>query len=209
MIKAVIFDIDGVLIDSFERNFRLFRDLIKDVRHKKTLTRKEYKTFFHLTAEDTLKASTGIANKKEINRLMENLRGYRHTVPLKIIPNSVQIIKQLADKYKLALVTSRIKSGVWDYLQASNTTGFFKVIVHFGHYKNPKPHPEPLLVACKRLKIKPAEAVYIGDTKADIQSAKAAGIKVILFSQNKITGADAYAKKFLKIPEVIKKLKLP
>jgi|SRR3989338_621287 len=206
MIKAVIFDIDGVLIDSFEANLKLFRSVLKQAGYKTGISIRKYKELFFRTASDTFKAVTDGA-PEEIDRLMAIL----HKYPLSkfdfpIMPNSVKIIKRLAKKYKLGLVTARMKVGVDHYLDSTKTKDDFEVVVHFGHYTNPKPHPEPLLVACKRLKVKPSEAIYIGDALSDIQSAKAAGMKVILFPNRRIQGADDYAKEFAEIPKIVEQL---
>lgn len=204
--KAIIFDIDGVLIDSFEVNLSLFRNILKQAGYKNGLSKQKYKEFFFRTALDTFKAITQ-GKPQEIERLMELLHNYpRSNSDYPIIPNSVKVIKQLAKKYKLALVTARMEIGVDHYLDLTKTKKDFKVVVHFGHYKNPKPHPEPLLVACQRLKIQPAEAIYIGDALSDIQSAKSAGMKVILFPKRNIKGADGYAKEFSEIPKIIEHL---
>ncbi len=205
MVKAVIFDIDGVLIDSLETNLRFFRDVLKFGGYKQLLTKKAYKKMYHLTAVDTFKVITGLTNKKEIDRWEKLIHHYPRTAyKLKIVPDSIEVIKQLATKYKLALVTSRIEAGVNNYLNATDTQKYFDSIVHFGHYRNPKPHPEPLLIACQRLKVKPEQAVYIGDTLTDIQAAKAATMKVILYPKRRLPGADAYAKEFIDIPRIIK-----
>ncbi len=203
MIKVVIFDIDGVLIDSLLRNLKLFRGVLRRAGYKKLPTRKEYQRIFPLTAVDSFKALTGNKDRKEIDKLMDMLRAYKHSEPLKIIPGSVSVIRKLSKKYKLALVTQRIKIGVDNYLDISKSRRYFKAVVHFGHFKHPRPHPEPLLIACRKLRVKPAEAVYVGDAPTDIQAAKAAKMKVILFPPKRVAGADGYAKTFAEIPKII------
>ena len=203
MIKAVIFDIDGVLIDSLKANHKLFSSLLKEAGYKKLPTLKEYKKFFHLTASDTFKELTG-AKEKGINRLMQILHGLKRSPSsIKVTPGSVATIKKISKNYRLALVTSRIAAGVDHYLEATKTKRLFEVIVHYGHYKNPKPHPEPLLLACKRLKIKAEQTVYIGDAHTDIAAARAANMKVILYPKTKLIGATAYALKFSDIPRIV------
>jgi pyrophosphatase PpaX len=203
MIKAVIFDIDGVLIDSLKANHKLFRSLLKQAGYEKLPTLGEYKKFFHLTASDTFKELTG-AKKKEINRLMQMLHNTkRSAASIKVTPGSVSAIKRISKNYRLALVTSRIEAGVEHYMEVTKTKELFEVIVHYGHYKNPKPHPEPLLLACKRLRIKPEQTVYIGDAHTDIAAARAANMKVILYPKTKLAGATAYAPKFSDIPRIV------
>jgi HAD superfamily hydrolase (TIGR01509 family) len=205
MIKSVIFDIDGVLIDSLEGNWKLFCDSLKIGGYKKLPTKSQYKRLFHLTARDTFKAIIGNQNKKEINRLVNFLLKDARLQHSKIVRGSIKIIAELSKNYSLALVTSRLKVGVEAYLKQSKTRRYFKIAVCFGEFKNPKPHPESLLIACKRLKVNPLEAVYVGDAHSDVLAAKAAGMKIIVYPK-RIVGADAYAKSFAKIPKIVASL---
>ena len=54
---------------------------------------------------------------------------------------------------------------------------FFKVVITFEDYANPKPNPEPILKALEKLRVGASRAVYIGDTLADFEAAKKAGLK--------------------------------
>jgi HAD superfamily hydrolase (TIGR01662 family) len=205
-LKAVIFDIDGVLIDSFKANLRLFQNIFKLAGYKIRFSARKYKNFFFKTSMEIFQEVTE-GDSKEIARLMRLLKSYaRSNTDLTIMPGSIEAIRKLEKKYKLALVTGRIKIGVDNYLKLAKNRKVFRVIVHFGHYKNPKPHPEPLLVACRRLRIMPSQAIYIGDAPSDLKAAKAAGMKFILFSKNKIPGADGHVQEFVQIPKTIEKI---
>ena len=57
---------------------------------------------------------------------------------------------------------------------------YFRTAVAYEDTTRHKPHPEPLLLAANRLKIKPSGTVYIGDAASDMEAAKAAGMKFIL-----------------------------
>jgi HAD superfamily hydrolase (TIGR01509 family) len=206
MLKAVIFDIDGVLVDSFEANLEFFRAIFKKAGYHMP-TAKQYRTAFHLTMKDVIKLYSETNDKKELERILEIAYKTRYPIEkFKLPKNSVEVVKKLSKKYKLALVTGRMKKGVDNYLNFSKTEKYFEVIVHSDHYKNPKPHPEPILMAAKRLKIKPSEAIYIGDSYTDIQAAKAAGMRIILYSKKELIGTDYRVSTFWKILPIIKKL---
>jgi HAD superfamily hydrolase (TIGR01509 family) len=83
---------------------------------------------------------------------------------------------------------------------------YIKDIVCFEDTENHKPHPDPLFLIAQKLDIKPEEAVYIGDAKTDLECARSAGMKFILFPESDITGADAMSSSFLELPDLIKKL---
>ena len=70
-----------------------------------------------------------------------------------------------------------------------------------------KPHPEPLLLAAKRLKVRPSECVYIGDSHTCIEAGCAAGMKTILYDGKKNPDTSAGTKTFGKIPSIIDKLR--
>lgn len=207
-IKAIIFDVDGVLIDSFQSNLKFFQDVLKEAGYKKP-TEKQYRKGFHLTLEDAIKFLAGIKNDKEFKRVLRIAKkAYSEPEELILPERSVETIKELSKKYKLGLATGRIKLGVDEYFNFAKNRKCFKAVVHFSHYTNPKPHPEPLLIALKKLGAKPDEAIYIGDSQTDIQAARAAGMKIILFSKRKLAGADYRTFSFGSLPDLIEKIKI-
>ena len=83
---------------------------------------------------------------------------------------------------------------------------YFRVAISYQDTINHKPHPEPLLLATKKLKVEPEESVYIGDVENDIKAGKAAGMKVIIYSKNQFSNADLCTSSFKKLPELIASL---
>jgi FMN phosphatase YigB (HAD superfamily) len=61
-------------------------------------------------------------------------------------------------------------------------------------------------MAVERLGVKAEEAVYIGDTATDIEAARAAGMKIILYAQTSLKGADFRVSSFREIPRAVGKL---
>jgi len=108
--------------------------------------------------------------------------------------------------YLLGIVTSRIKESVYESPKLAKLEKYFKVAVSYQDTTNHKPHPEPLLFAAQKLGAKPEECVYIGDVENDIKAARAAGMKVIIYSKNKFDQADACTSSFIKLPELISSL---
>ena len=83
---------------------------------------------------------------------------------------------------------------------------YFKADVAYEDTKKHKPFPEPLILAAKKLKVKPEETVYIGDSESDMKAAKAAGMKFVFYSRKRLKGADVQVKSFNEIPDVVAKL---
>ena len=207
VIKAVIFDIDGVLVDSFEANLKFIQDLFKKAGLN-TIKRAQYKKDgFNRSLKDVIRIYGQCKNEKEVEDVMQLANKVKRYPNLqKFPPHLRETLKQISKSYALGIATSRIKIGVDNVLHSSKIEKYFSVVVHYGQYKNPKPDPESLLLALKLLRTKPYEAVYIGDSFTDIQAAKAARMKMILFSKRKMNGADLTTAKFAELPKMISKL---
>lgn len=180
MLKAIIFDVDGVLVDSRESNIWLFQNLLVKAGYSKP-SRDEVLQCFHLPLRQSLEELLGTSNKPEINRLVQLAHDpkLRNSALLNFPPNLEHTLNQLHQHYKLGIVTSRIKIGM-DYIFSSvKIAHLFDVVITIEDYKKPKPNPASLRLALKRLNVKPSEAVYVGDSDVDIDAAEAANIKSI------------------------------
>lgn len=208
MIKAVIFDIDGVLLDSFEANLKFFQDLMLKTGYPAP-TREEFPAFFHLSMYDAIKALTGSNSEAEIKRIFDIGEGWDvdYDVSLLNLPEGTEeVIKILSEDYLLGIVTSRIRSSVYEAPQLAHLQNYFKVAVAYEDTVNHKPDPEPLLLAASKLGVKPKECIYIGDVENDIKAARAAGMKVIIYSKESFVEADACTFLFSDLARLIKSL---
>lgn len=75
----------------------------------------------------------------------------------------------------LALVTNKPTPFVAPILVSLDIAKYFTVVIGGDDVKNKKPHPEPLLLVAEKLGLAPAELLFVGDSRNDIQAAKAAG----------------------------------
>lgn len=208
MLKAIIFDVDGVLVDSKEANIAFFQNLLKKAGYPKA-SRKEILECFHLALWQSLEKLTGSNDQVEIKRIWDIAQDSSLRNPsLFNFPEKLEdILGELHKKYKLAIVTSRIRVGMDDIFSAKDMRHLFDSIITFEDYKKPKPSPDPLLTALKKLKILPRESVYIGDSESDIIAAKAAGIRSIHLAPNKHKDATAGIKVFQELLPIIESLK--
>lgn len=208
MIKAILFDIDGVLIDSFNANLEFINDVFIKAGYK-GINRKQYVTLFHANLKEIIIAMIPYVSEDEVKRVW-NI-GNHLVVPFPVtllkMPKSVpSVIKTLAVNYKLGLVTNRLHNGVYDFHKMAVLKNYFSIVVAYEDTQNHKPHPEPLLFAAKQIGVSVEECIYVGDLETDVQAAKAAGMKVVICSKDKFDSADGYAKTFREIPKVISKL---
>jgi beta-phosphoglucomutase-like phosphatase (HAD superfamily) len=79
-------------------------------------------------------------------------------------------------------------------------------VVLYGDTDNHKPHPEPLLLAAKKLNINPSECVYVGDSATDIVAARASGMKAINYNKRIREEADLNITEFSKLEEAVESL---
>jgi HAD superfamily hydrolase (TIGR01509 family) len=209
MIKAVIFDIDGVLLDSHQANFRWYKDFFGQMG-KRFVDFGEYKNkYFSQPVKEVIRNLMKLEGQS-LEEMYNRARAFDYSPYERLIklPNrEKEVIAALAKKYRLAIVTGRYALG-----SAFSITGlrpYFEVAVKFGDYQKPKPDPEPLKLALKKLNLDPQEAIYIGDSQDDLHAAQAAQIKFIAFygfSQKIFKDADANIKNFFQLPAAIKKL---
>ena len=83
------------------------------------------------------------------------------------------------DGFRLGVVTNTFDRFVHTLLQRTGLGHFFDVVVSADTLPERKPHPAPLLHACRALSIGPAQAMFVGDSSNDADAAQAAGIPMI------------------------------
>src|SRR3989344_6925794 len=115
MVKAVIFDVDGVLLDSFKANLQFFQELLLKAGYTPP-TRKEYLPLFHLSMWDVIKTFSHLTDDKEIKQIWEIGRGSQVKYPVHLIKTTKGVEKTLEflnKEYILGIVTNRVKEGVY------------------------------------------------------------------------------------------------
>ena len=174
-INTLLFDLDGTLLDSFTVHMEIFKTTfahfgiqLTEENFLSTYSPNWYKTYeaLGLRKEDWA-AADALWLKEAEKKTAQLFSGIDET-----------LIK-LNKNYTLGLVTSGSKSRVVRDLKTTGIAQFFKTIVTGDDIKTPKPSPEGLELALRNLKRHANEAVYIGDSSADCEMAKAAGVSFI------------------------------
>jgi len=200
MLRAVIFDVDGVLVDSKDAVVELYKDLLTTAGYPEP-SRKEVLKHFHQPIMTALPSIIDTSDPTELSRIKNLLDapGFRKESISKLFkfPDKLEeTLEHLKRHYKIAVVTSRLRVGMEHIYTVRQIEHLFDAVVTYEDYSNPKPDPEPLFVALKRLNVKPTEAIYIGDSDTDIEAAQAAGMRSIHLSDTPHTDATAVAKEF-------------
>jgi phosphoglycolate phosphatase len=95
-----------------------------------------------------------------------------------------------AARLRLACVTNKAAAFTAPLLEKSGLAPFFDTVVTSDQVGRRKPHPEPFLHACRELDVAPAAAAVIGDSANDAEGARAAGCRVLLVSYGYSEGRD-------------------
>lgn len=104
----------------------------------------------------------------------------RHDEFIRPYPGINELLEELkARGAKLAIVTSKSRETVDMAFRSIPIEPYFDTVISTDDTDNHKPHPQPLLLAMRRLDLTPGESVYIGDSPFDIQAGQAAGTTTV------------------------------
>jgi beta-phosphoglucomutase len=186
-IKAIIFDMDGVLIEAKEWHFKslnkalqLFGDSISIEEH--------LKKYDGLPTKQKLKILTDEGRiPSRIHNLINNLKqkityDYIQKECGPIYQHEYALSKLKRDGYKLGLASNSIRKTVELMLAKSNLDIYFDLILSSSDVKKPKPDPEIYISAIQKLSIAPEECLIIEDNEYGILAAKASKAYVMIVS---------------------------
>ncbi len=181
-VRAVIFDVDGTLVDSLEA-YRVVAELAAApfglqitpavVRHALNTGQNFWEMLVPADQPD---------RARMIKRLREE--AVRHWPQVlrdhgRVFPGLRQTLESLqAQGVRLGIVTGS-REGVFQPLSEDGLMGFFASVVTGKDVQRRKPDPEGLLKCVEALGIKPHEAVYVGDTPVDVEASRAAGLTAV------------------------------
>lgn len=187
MIKAVLIDLDGTLVDTTDALYQVYLNFLKRYGHKGS--KKEFKSLIGPSIDEIV----GILKKKYQLEMAQSelasmyvtmvmLQGFKGTKLFPGVGEFVDFAKK--NKLKMALVTSGTRALVKACLEPLKIENDFDLIVTSEDVEKSKPDPEIYRFALKHLKIPAKEAIAIEDSEAGKKAAEGAGLKVWLFKHN-------------------------
>lgn len=203
MLKAVIFDMDGVLVDSHDAWFELVNFLLKGLGRNQINLDTFDKDIWGIPIIDKGAEKFGI-DKKEAFKILSDPKVIEMlAIKTKIFDGALLALESIKINYKLCVVTNTNRVLVETVLEHADMLNYFDAIVSTEDVKTAKPAPDGILRACELLKVKPSEAIYVGDLPVDVQAGKAAGVKTIAIEPTK--GADFSVKSVKELPALLEK----
>ncbi len=181
-VKAVIFDMDGVITNTMPFHYRAWKKVFKEeniiVNEREIYSREGQPG--NITVKEIFKEYGLPISSVSIAKILSRKEVlFKKTVRRRFIRGSRQLIHYLKSKgFLLALVTGTARHEV-ERILPKKLLLHFNVVVTGNEVKRGKPHPEPYLIALKQLRVKPDESVVLENAPFGISSAKRANIMVL------------------------------
>lgn len=183
MIKAIIFDMDGLMIDSERVTFECYQEILKSMNL--TMDKEFYKTLLGKPLKGIYQRFYDVYGNdfpiedviKDVHALMAK-RFETEGVPIKTgLKSLLEYLKE--NNYKTIVATSSNRDRVDTILSQAQITDYFNDSICGDEVTKGKPNPEVFLKSCQKLGVNVDEAIVLEDSEAGIQASYDAGIKVI------------------------------
>jgi pyrophosphatase PpaX len=172
---AVLFDLDGTILDTNELIIRSFLHALRGVTPPE-FGREQIIPHMGKPLKDQLRHFAG---RDDIDDLYAAYREYNwreHDALVTAFPHVAEVLERLkAAGLKIGVVTTKLRVTSMRGMKLVGIDGFMDTVVAFDDVEHPKPHPEPVLKALEQLDVRPEDALMVGDSPADMESALAAG----------------------------------
>jgi|SRR3989344_2149342 len=178
--KAILFDLDGTLIDSLPWHVRAFHEILEERNIR--IKREKLQAYMGKPTQIIFKElKNKHIIKENLSKLREDRRYHYFSLVGKrelLFPNTIQILKRLKKEYKIGLVTSS-SNLIYKHSTPKELQDLFETTITIDNVKHGKPNSEPLIKAARQLKLNPKECAYVGDAIFDMQAAKKSGMFAI------------------------------
>ncbi|WMW22587.1 HAD family phosphatase [Methanolobus mangrovi] len=212
MLKAVIFDMDGVLVDSMSYHAEAVQHIFDEIgveMDKQDIFEREGERTVDIVAF-LLEKGTGDASNYDIPDIVERyIAEFNRIVELKVFDGMQECLSNLKQRFDLAVVSGSDRPIVYDIVQ-SQYPGIFREIVTADDVQHGKPEPDPYLKAMEMLGISSHEAIVIENAPMGVESAKKAGLYCVAIptylDPKKFHQADMIIEDHIHLVEFLRKL---
>ncbi|MCX7934032.1 MAG: HAD family phosphatase [Planctomycetota bacterium] len=180
MIRGLIFDLDGLLVDTEPLHFEAYRRAFAE--QGVTLMEVDYTEHWvreGRSAADFIAKRGWKVDAEAVRRLKVEFYSALVASSIKPMPGAVEALQRLRHRQRLALASSSYRADVNAVLAALRLTEFFEATVAREDVKNLKPAPDPFLLAAQRLGLPPPACLVVEDAEKGVRAARAAGMLCI------------------------------
>lgn len=184
-IDAVIFDMDGVILDSEPHYFELESNLFATLNLE--ILEAEHHSFVGMSMRNMwkkIKANHSTRfTEDQLIQLHQNImvEFFENADDLVLMPNLFELLTELKGKYKLAVASSSSHKLIDIITYKLNIRNFFDCFVSGEDVSNSKPNPEIFLLTATKLEVDPANCLVFEDSYNGVTAAKGAGMKCVGF----------------------------
>ncbi len=210
-VRAVIFDMDGVVVDSEPLHERAFLEVVREIGYAETLKLR----FADYIGRSDQEFWTDFAARHEPPQRVEDLLVRKRRRMIEIIRREKPLfdgvpilVQKLAERYALALASGSERMVVAEVLKLRSLGRFFSVVVTASEIQNGKPAPDIFLRTAELLRVPPQACCVIEDSKPGIAAGLAAGMQVIAIANTHPAAELRHATHVLQTYEEIERLLL-
>jgi HAD superfamily hydrolase (TIGR01509 family) len=202
--RAVLWDLDGTLVDSGDYHWRSWRDTM--AAEGLTITYREFLDSFGQKNDRILAGWLGThAAVDRVRRISEakeeEYRCLAREEGLAALPGAAEWVARLrADGWRQAIASSAPRANVDVMLAALGLSACFDSIVSAEDVASGKPNPEVFLKAAQKLSVSPSACIVVEDAAAGIEAARRAGMRSIGVSRTTVLDADVFVRSLVDLP---------
>lgn len=192
MTKAVIFDLDGLLIDTEVISYEIYKEILQEFGHDFTKT--QYAQNY--SGKTEIKNVTNLIETYELPWTLEQgldkVADIEHRLlsqGVDLKPGAKVLLNYLRDNhFKIAIASSSTEQRALNILQEHEIVDYFDAFVFGPEVQRGKPNPDIFLKACEKIEEQPEDCLVLEDSEAGVQAAHSANIPVICIPDMKTPG---------------------
>lgn len=182
MVFTVLWDNDGVLVDTEGLYFRACQTVLKTAGI--ALTLEQFKDISLRRGESTLKLAEdrGVSDEEITCLRLQRDRFYVELLQAQacVIDGVEEVLRSLHGRVRMGVVTSTRREHFEIVHARSGLTKYLDFVITHEDYEHSKPHPEPYLTALKRYGLQPQECIVVEDSERGLAAARAAGLECLV-----------------------------
>lgn len=174
--KAVLFDLDGTLLDTYDlilASFRYATSAVLGTTIPDDVLMRKVGQPLAVQMEDFTEDSVV---QRELLRVYREHNALVHDDLVGVFPGTIPLLESLRSTgIPMGIVTSKRHATAMQGLSRFELEGFFEFLIGSDDWPEHKPHPGPVMQGCDRLGLSCDQCLYVGDSPFDIQAGNAAG----------------------------------